>query len=131
MAHFAKLNGDNEVIAVHTIHNNELLDEDGNESEQKGIDFLNNLHGNATWKQTSYNTKKGIHKLSGTPLRKNYAGIGFTYDADKDAFIPPSPFPSWILNTNTCNWKPPVALPGDGKNYTWDEDTVSWKEMTL
>jgi hypothetical protein len=82
------------------------------------------------WIQTSYNTHGGEHKLGGTPLRKNYAGIGFTYDRVKDAFIPPKPFASWVLNEDTCLWDAPVAMPDDGKVYTWDEATTNWVERT-
>jgi hypothetical protein len=83
----------------------------------------------ATWFQTSYNTLCGEHKLGGTPFRKNYAGIGFKYDADRDAFIPPKPYNSWVLNENTCQWAAPVDLPVDGKVYKWDENTISWVEV--
>ena len=82
------------------------------------------------WIQTSYNTFGGQHKLGGTPLRKNYAGIGFTYDRVKDAFIPPKPFASWTLNEDTCLWDAPVAMPDDGKIYQWDEATTNWVERT-
>jgi hypothetical protein len=82
------------------------------------------------WIQTSYNTHGGQHKLGGTPLRKNYAGVGFKYDADRDAFIPPKPYASWLLNEETCLWAAPVAMPTDGKNYMWDESTISWVEVT-
>ena len=82
------------------------------------------------WIQTSYNTRGGVHTLGGTPLRKNYAGIGFSYDRAKDAFIPPQPFASWTLNETTCLWDPPVAYPDDGKLYTWDEATINWVEVT-
>jgi hypothetical protein len=82
------------------------------------------------WIQTSYNTYGGVHKLGGTPLRKNYAGIGFTYDREKDAFIPPKPFASWVLNEDTCLWNAPVAVPDDGKIYDWDETTINWVERT-
>jgi hypothetical protein len=82
------------------------------------------------WIQTSYNTHGGEHKLGGTPLRKNYAGIGFTYDRVKDAFIPPKPFASWVLNEDTCLWNAPVDMPDDGKIYTWDEATTNWVERT-
>ena len=82
------------------------------------------------WIQTSYNTHGGEHKLGGTPLRKNYAGIGFTYDRVKDAFIPPKPFASWLLNEDTCLWEAPVAMPTDGKLYQWDEATTNWVERT-
>lgn len=81
------------------------------------------------WIQTSYNTHGGVHTQGGTPLRKNYAGIGFTYDREKDAFIPPQPYPSWILDEETCLWNPPVAHPNDGKVYKWDEATTSWAEV--
>jgi hypothetical protein len=83
------------------------------------------------WIQTSYNTHGGEHKLGGTPLRKNYAGIGFTYDRVKDAFIPPKPFASWVLNEDTCLWDAPVAMPTDDKLYQWDEATVNWVEVPV
>ena len=82
------------------------------------------------WIQTSYNTHGGVHTLGGTPLRKNYAGIGYTYDSQRDAFIPPKPFASWVLNEDTCLWDAPVAMPDDGKVYTWNEDTQAWVEVT-
>jgi hypothetical protein len=95
--------------------------------EQDVIDT--GLFGNpALWVQTSYNTYGGQHP-EGRPLRKNYAGIGYTYDAERDAFIPPSPFPSWLLNEDTCLWDAPVPRPDDGKSYAWDEDTLSWIEV--
>ena len=78
------------------------------------------------WIQTSYNTHGGVHATGGTPMRKNYAGIGFTYDLTKDAFIPPKPFLSWVIDDNTCLWNAPVAMPIDGKSYTWDEATTAW-----
>jgi hypothetical protein len=81
------------------------------------------------WIQTSYNTYGGEHKLGGTPLRKNYAGIGFTYNRELDAFIPPKPFDSWVLNTDTCLWESPVSMPTDGI-YKWDEPTLNWVEVT-
>ena len=134
MAHFAKLNQENIVIAVNIVHNNELL-VDGVESEQKGVDFLNNLYKtNDVWKQTSYNTKGGVHKLGETPLRKNYAGTGYTYDETRDAFIPPKTvdkeskevYASWILNEDTCLWEAPIAEPDDDLLYVWNEETTSW-----
>jgi hypothetical protein len=82
-----------------------------------------------TWIQTSYNTKGGIHLLGGTPLRKNYAGIGYTYDEARDAFIPPKPFNSWLLNEDTCQWDAPVAYPTDDKKYQWDEEQQQWTEV--
>jgi len=121
MAHFAKLNESNVVIEVNAVHNNELLDENGQESEAKGIQFLTEWSGGySNWKQTSYN---------GT-FRKNYAGVGFVFDAGRDAFIPPKPFASWILNENSCIWNSPVAKPEDDKRYVWDETTISWIEVT-
>lgn len=81
------------------------------------------------WIQTSYNTHGGVHKNGGTPLRKNYAGIGFTYDRTKDAFIPPKPFNSWLLNETTCLWEAPTPMPQDDKVYNWDEATTSWVEQ--
>lgn len=82
------------------------------------------------WIQTSYNTYGGVHSLGGTPLRKNYAGIGFTYDRTKDAFIPPKPYASWILNEETCLWNAPVVYPEDGRMYRWNEETVNWVEVS-
>lgn len=82
------------------------------------------------WIQTSYNTHGGQHRNGGTPLRKNYAGIGYSYDRTKDAFIPPKPFASWVLNEDTCLWNAPTPMPTDGKDYSWDEETVSWKDVT-
>lgn len=81
------------------------------------------------WIQTSYNTHGGVHANGGTPLRKNYAGIGYSYDAVRDAFIPPQPYASWTLDDATCLWNAPVAMPTDGKPYEWDEATTSWKEL--
>ena len=116
MAHFAKLDENNVVLEVHVVHNNELL-QDGVESESKGIQFLIDWSGGYTnWKQTSYNGK----------FRKNYAGIGYTYDPVRDAFIESQPFPSWTLNEDTCRWNPPVKYPTDGQIYLWDEAKTSW-----
>ena len=91
-------------------------------------DFINSGHVGdpAQWIQTSYNTFGGIHTLGGTPLRKNYAGNGYTYDAERDAFIPPKPYASWSLNEETCLWEAPVARPDDGQPYIWNEGTTSW-----
>ena len=82
------------------------------------------------WIQTSYNTSGGVHSDGGTPLRKNYAGVGFTYDSVRDAFIPPQPYPSWILNETSCIYEAPVPYPTDGLRYDWDEDTTNWVEVT-
>ena len=129
MASFAKIGLNNKVIEVLSVHNNVLKDAGGIEQEVLGIDFLTKLTGWSIWKQTSYNTGGGVHKLGGTPLRKNHAGIGFTYDEDKDAFIPKQPFNSWTLNEDTCLWEAPSARPDDDKNYTWNEETKSWDEV--
>jgi len=128
MAHFAKLTEDNIVLTVHVVADSDCL------TEEAGIQFLNNLHGWAWWKQTSYNTRGGVHALDGTPFRKNYAGIGMTYNPSKDAFLYPQPYPSWILNETSCLWEAPSSAPdlteeekSQQKSYTWDEDTTSWK----
>jgi len=115
MAHFAKLDDNNVVLEVHCVHNNELL-VDGIESEAKGIEFLVAWSGGYTnWKQTSYNGN----------FRKNYAGAGYTYQTDIDAFVAPKPYASWTLDAN-AQWQPPVAKPTDGGMYMWDEATTSW-----
>ena len=125
MAHFAKLDENNNVIGIHVLHNDVLLD-NGKESEQKGIDFLTNLHKHIKWKQTSCNTRGNVHILGGTPFRKNFAVVCFYYDEDLDYFIYPSPFPSWILNTETCIYEAPVKRPNDNNDYNWNENTNSW-----
>lgn len=117
MAYFAKLDENNIVISRHTIHNNELLDENGIEQEIKGIEFLNALYGLANWKQTSYNGN----------FRKNYAEIGDTYRSDIDAFVAPQPYPSWVLNEDTCQWKAPVDMPIDNQKYVWSENNQLWE----
>ena len=126
MASFAKIGLNNKVIEVLSVVNEVLHDSNGIEQESIGIDFLTKLTGYPVWKQTSYNTIGGVHKLGGTPLRKNHAGIGYTYDEDRDAFIPKKPFNSWILNEQTCLWNAPVAYPTDGKKYFWNETTQNW-----
>ena len=126
MASFAKIGSNNEVIEVLSVHNNELLDSNGVEQEINGIDFLTNLTGYSVWKQTSYNTFSNTHKLNGTPFRKNHAGIGYTYDKDRDAFIAPKPFDSWSLDEDTCIWEAPVAMPDDDNMYTWNETNQTW-----
>ena len=121
MAHFAKLGVGNIIIEVAVVSNDIAI------TEQAGIDFLNNLYGSRdVWKQTSYNTNGGVHKLGGTPLRKNYAGVGYTYDQIKDAFIAPKPYASWLLDETTCLWEAPTTYPTDGEVYTWNETTTSW-----
>jgi len=132
MASFAKLNLENIVEQVISVHNNELLD-NGIESEIKGIEFLKTLYNepNAIWKQSSYNTNGGVHSNGGTPFRKNHAGIGYTYDSNRDAFIPPKPYNSWVLNETTCLWNSPIAYPNDGQFYKWNEQTLNWILQTL
>ena len=98
----------------------------------RGHDFLaTDLGLGGTWIQTSYNTRGGVHSSGGTPLRKNYAGIGYTYDSGRDAFIPPKPFASWVLDEGTCLWNAPVPYPTDGKMYNWNEATTSWVVVSL
>jgi len=126
MASFAKIGLNNKVIEVLSVNNEVLKDADGIEQENIGIDFLTKLTGWAIWKQTSYNTHGGIHANNETPLRKNHAGIGYTYDEDRDAFIPKKPFKSWVLNESTCLWNAPVSYPNDGEIYSWNELTLSW-----
>ena len=116
MAHFAKIGLNGKVIEVTKVNNEVILDANGNESEVNGIDFLTQLTGWAIWKQTSYNGS----------IRKNFAGIGMTYDEDRDAFIPKKPFASWTLNETTCLWDPPVVKPDDGQNYEWNEENQTW-----
>ena len=119
MAHFAELGVDNIVQRVIVVNNNELVDGDGNEQENLGVAFCQSLFG-GTWVQTSYN---------GT-MRKNFAGVGFTYDSGRNAFIPPKPFDSWTLVEETCQWQAPVTMPTDGNRYTWNESTTSWDLVT-
>ena len=126
MASFAKIGLNNKVIEVNSVHNDVLKDSNGIEQENIGIDFLTKLTGWAIWKQTSYNTQGGIHTKGGTPLRKNHAGIGYTYDEDRDAFIPKKPYNSWILNEQTCLWEAPVAMPQDGNEYNWNDINQNW-----
>ena len=116
MASFAKIGLNNKVIEVLSVHNNELKDSNGIEQEVNGIDFLTKLTGWAIWKQTSYNNN----------FRKNHAGIGYTYDEDRDAFIPIKPYNSWILNETTCQWEAPVALPDTENRYNWNEINQNW-----
>ena len=116
MASFAKIGLNNKVIEVLSVHNDVLKDSNGIEQESIGIDFLTKLTGWAIWKQTSYNGN----------FRKNHAGIGYTYDEDRDAFIPKKPFNSWILNEDTCNWEAPIAKPNDNNIYTWNEQNQTW-----
>jgi hypothetical protein len=118
MAHFAKIDENNVVQQVIVVANKDTADANGNEVESIGVAFCQRLL-SGNWKQTSYNGN----------IRKNYAGIGYVYDATIDAFVPPKPYPSWVLNTNTAQWQAPVPMPTDGKMYSWDEATQSWVEV--
>ena len=121
MAHFAQLDGNSVVLQVIVVSNETVFNLPFPESEPVGVAFCQSLFGaTAVWKQTSYNAG----------FRKNFAGVGFTYDPVLDAFIPPQPFPSWLLNTATCQWDPPVAYPTDGGFYVWNEETNSWVKVS-
>jgi hypothetical protein len=117
VAHFAELDANNVVLRVIVVGNKDTSDANGVEKEYIGAAFCERLFG-GTWKQTSYNGN----------IRKNYAGIGYTYREDIDAFVPPQPYPSWILN-DKAQWEAPVAMPTDGKRYSWDEQNLSWVEV--
>jgi hypothetical protein len=119
MAHFAEVNADNIVQRVIVVDNNDCKDAEGNESEAVGAAFCNTLLG-GIWKQTSYNGN----------TRKNYAGIGYTFDEGRDAFIPPKPYSKWILNEDTCNWEAPIEMPvEEGKFFTWNDNKGEWEEI--
>ena len=120
MAHFAQLNAENLVTQVIVVANQDTADQDGVENEAIGIEFCTNLLG-GKWKQTSYNAN----------IRKNYAGVGYKYDAALNAFIPPQPFASWTLNNETAQWEAPTPYPTDDKRYTWDEATTAWVEVPV
>jgi hypothetical protein len=120
MAHFAKLDDNNIVKQVIVVNNNELLDDNGDESEQKGIDFCISLLG-GNWLQTSY---------SGS-FRKHFSGVGYFYDNDLDAFIPPKPYESWILDEDNASWMPPVEMPTGNKLYKWNEEILNWDEFDI
>jgi hypothetical protein len=115
MAHFAELDENNTVLQVIVVHNNELLDTSGNENEAKGVEFCSTLFGHTNWVQTSYNNN----------IRKQFAGIGSTYDSESDVFVAPQPYPSWSLDDNN-DWQPPTPMPEDDNVYSWNEDTQSW-----
>ena len=134
MASFAKIGLNGKVIEVQSVVNEVLHDANGIEREDIGVDFLTKLHGWAIWKQTSYNTIGGIHTKGGIPLRKNFAGVGYTYDEDRDAFIYKKPFNSWILNEDTCLWEAPVPMPeltqeqiDNDIGYKWNEKNLNWE----
>ena len=130
MAYFAKLDEENVVTTIIVIGNTRMLDADGNEVEQLGVDRCVQLRGGGNYKQTSYNTQAGVHP-EGRPLRKNYCGPGFIYHPPPiDGFSPPQPFPSWTFNESTCQYEPPTPMPTEDykKIYQWDENTTSWRE---
>jgi hypothetical protein len=122
MAHYAFLNMQNIVTEV-------IVGKDETDGPTNWEMHYGNIR-EQVCKRTSYNTRGGIHSEGGTPFRKNYAGIGYTYDFARDAFIPPKPFDSWTLNENSCLWEAPVAMPDDGQQYSWNEETTSWDLTT-
>jgi hypothetical protein len=117
MAHYAKLNENNIVTEVFV----------GKNEGEDGVDWEKYYDA----KRTSYNTYGGVHFSNGTPFRKNYAGIGYSYDLERDAFVPPKPYPSWTLDEATCLWKAPVSRPNDEKIYNWNESSLNWVEITI
>ncbi len=119
MATFAKIGLNSKVIESLSVHNDVLKDANGMEQEALGIDFLTKLTGWAIWRQSSYNNN----------MRKNHAGIGFSYDEERDAFIPPKPYPSWVLDEDTCLWDSPTPYPDDGNKYEWNESNQSWDSI--
>lgn len=135
MARFAKLGFNGKVVGVHVVNDTDCQNADGVEDEKVGQQFLQRIHGwdASMWKRTSYNTLANQHKLGGTPFRKNFAGIGDTYDEVRDAFYKPQPYVSWILNETTCVWEPPTPKPSitaeekaANKRYEWNESTKAW-----
>ena len=123
MAHWAEIDENNIVTRVLVV---------ADEEDHRGQEFLaTDLGLGGIWKKTSYNTAGNVHALGGTPFRKNYAGIGFTYDESRDAFIAPKPFASWILDEDTCLWNAPTPMPTDGKLYAWVEEDLNWQEIVI
>lgn len=122
MAHYAFLDSNNIVTEV-------IVGKDEGENNIDWEQYYGEFRGQPC-KRTSYNTYAGVHSNGGIPLRKNYAGIGYTYDAVRDAFIPPKPYSSWLLNETTCHWESPISHPNDGKNYSWNEEQLTWIEIT-
>jgi len=128
MAHFVEIDNLHIVLRGVVLDDKDTQNEAGAEVESIGAKYLSDGFG-GVWKKTSYNTSGGVHKLGGTAYRKNYAGIGYTFDESRDAFIPPKKFDSWTLNESTCQWEAPEPYPDDGKTYNWNEDTTSWDEF--
>jgi len=129
MAHFAQIDSNNKVTQVIVVDTKDTSSADGVEKESIGEAFCERLFG-GTWKKTSYNTQANSHNVGGTPLRGNYAGIGYTYDPTNDVFYPAQPYPSWTISAaSNWAWTAPVAMPTDGKMYIWDETTKAWNEQ--
>ena len=136
MAHYAKLGANNKVIGVEVVADADCQNADGIEDEEVGRQFLERIHSWPLWKKTSYNTQGGQHKLGGTPLRGNYAGIGMIYDEDNDLFLPKKPYASWVLNTSEARWQSPVGdAPALSEEevlthiYEWNESTGAWDKV--
>ena len=128
MAHFCKLGIGNKVEQTVVVANEVITDEHGVEQEHLGEKFLQEtFKSRDIWKKTSYNTRHGTHQLGGTPFRKNFAGVGWYYDFERDAFIPIKKYKSWTLNETTCLWEAPVAYPTDGEHYSWNETNLNWE----
>lgn len=126
MAHFAELDAGNKVLRVVVVSNDDCKGADGSESEATGVAFCQKLWGKDThWKQTSYNTRGGVHRGGGIPFRKNYAGPGYIYDEDRDAFYPPPPHGNWILDEETCFWNAPIPRPAEGL-HIWSDEAGNW-----
>jgi hypothetical protein len=123
MAHFAMIDENNIVTQVLVV---------GDDQEHRGHEFLaNDLGLGGNWVKTSYNTYGGVHSNGGTPFRKNYAGIGYAYDAELDAFIPPKPFNSWVLDEETCLWNAPTPMPAEGGPWMWVEEDLNWQQIVI
>ena len=138
MAHYAKLGANNKVIGVEVVADADCQNADGIEDEEVGRQFLERIHSWPLWKKTSYNTSGGQHKLGGTPLRGNYAGIGMIYDEDNDLFLPKKPYASWVLNTSEARWQSPIgdapALSEEETlthTYEWNESTGAWDKTAI
>jgi len=135
MAHYAKIGINSKVLSVEVVADADTYNADNQEDETVGIQFLERIHGWPLWKKCSYNTRGGKHYDAdgnestdqSKAFRKNYPGIGHTWDEDRDAFYAPKPFNSWILNETTCLWEAPVAIPDDGQEYFWNEDITNWE----
>ena len=138
MAHYAKIGINSKVLSVEVVADADTYNADNQEDESVGIQFLTRIHGWPLWKKCSYNTKGGKHYDAdgnesadqSKAFRKNYPGIGHTWDEDRDAFYAPKPYDSWTLNETTCLWQAPVAMPDDGQDYRWDEATTNWVVIT-